>query len=88
MSLRCRVGEKAIILRGHYTGYTVTVVDYVGNITKPDIAGRMVSVKDAWEVDCPQFSVLGTGMAAMIGDQDLHAISPVRKNMKVPKNAR
>jgi hypothetical protein len=48
--LRCKENDLAVLLKGPYTGYLVTVGKYLGTVSGITPYGKLITVDRVWEV--------------------------------------
>lgn len=77
MSLRCRKGDLAMLLRGFCSGRFVTVKKFVGMASAESFeTGKLEWCQDLWEVEVPWLSLPAGVERVVASDKDLLPIRP------------
>jgi hypothetical protein len=77
--LRCKEGDLAVILRGPYTGYFVTVGRFLGTVPGYAMSsGKTITPEDVWEVISQDVKPRFPGARTCVQDINLQPIRPGR----------
>lgn len=76
MALRCRKDDIAIVLSGKYSGYFVTVGEFMGTVNVRCGDGKVRLLRDCWEVISENIPLVPGTTKTVFSDASLLPIPP------------
>ena len=83
--LRCKENDLAVVLKGPYTGYFVTVGKYIGTVTASNRSGETITANRVWEVISKDVKPRNGANRTAVQDRNLQPIRPGKINVTVEK---
>lgn len=83
--LRCKENDLAVVLKGPYTGYFVTVGKFIGTVPGISRNGEHITLNNVWEVISKDVKPRIGGNRTAVRDRNLQPIRPGKVNVTTEK---